>query len=208
MVLSLADAIRLVKDVTLILKAEETLVRADVDKVVVVGDLHGQFYDLLRIFELAGQPSEENMYMFNGDFVDRGSNSLEVIFTLFALKLQFPKAIFLNRGNHEAQALNLRYGFASEIRERYGMPGKELFDAFSEAFRWLPLAHVCLWFMVGFPALIHVCNSRIKVVGAPATNRFPWMLLGDQLDAKVLGSLYLCWDTILIMSLCLLVRMN
>eukprot|EP00442_Polarella_glacialis_P018610 CAMPEP_0115101384 /NCGR_PEP_ID=MMETSP0227-20121206/33196_1 /TAXON_ID=89957 /ORGANISM="Polarella glacialis, Strain CCMP 1383" /LENGTH=471 /DNA_ID=CAMNT_0002497117 /DNA_START=101 /DNA_END=1516 /DNA_ORIENTATION=- len=140
--LSVGAALRLVKDTTAVLRAEETLVRLDLDKVVVVGDLHGQFHDLLHIFELAGKPSPENPYLFNGDFVDRGSNSLEVIFTLFALKLRFPKAIHMNRGNHEAVLPNIRYGFADEIRARYGAAGKPLFEAFSEAFRWLPLAHV------------------------------------------------------------------
>lgn len=141
-VLSLADAMSLVKDVTAVLQGEGTLQRVDHDSVVVVGDLHGQFFDLLRIFQLAGRPCEETPYLFNGDFVDRGSNSLEVIFTLFALKLRFPSAVHLNRGNHEAAHLNLRYGFAAEIRDRYGADGEALFHLFSEAFRWLPLAHV------------------------------------------------------------------
>jgi len=91
---------------------------------------------------LAGRPSDANPYLFNGDFVDRGAHSIEVILTLFALKLRFPGAVRLNRGNHEAVDLNLRYGFAGELRDRYGPQGKRLFDACSEAFRWLPLAHV------------------------------------------------------------------
>lgn len=141
-VLGIEDAIRLVQDAMHVLRCEDTLRMVDVDSVVVVGDLHGQFYDLLRIFELAGPPGEGNPYLFNGDFVDRGSYSLEVMFTLLALKLRFPRAVLLNRGNHEAVHLNLRYGFAAEIRARYGADGQRLFEAFSEAFRWLPLAHV------------------------------------------------------------------
>jgi len=141
-VLSLPDALRLVEDACALLRKEATLSRADVDKVVVVGDLHGQFFDLLHIFELAGLPSEDNPYLFNGDFVDRGPYSLEVIFTLFALKLRFPDAVFMNRGNHESVTANLRYGFAEQIWNRYGADGEQLFHAFSEAFRWLPLAHV------------------------------------------------------------------
>jgi len=142
MVMSLADALRLVQDATAILRDEDTLCRVDFDKVVVVGDLHGQYHDLLRIFELAGMPGDDNPYLFNGDFVDRGSNSLEVILALLALKLRFPKAVRLNRGNHEAVKLNLLYGFAQELYNRYGPEGERLFNAFSEAFRWLPLAHV------------------------------------------------------------------
>mmetsp|Transcript_60911 Transcript_60911/g.170332 ORF Transcript_60911/g.170332 Transcript_60911/m.170332 type:complete len:625 (+) Transcript_60911:78-1952(+) len=141
-VLSLEDAIRLVERVTVLFKSEETLNRLHFETVVVVGDIHGQFFDLLRVFELEGMPSASNPYLFNGDFVDRGLHSLEVIFTLFALKIRFPDAVRMNRGNHESADLNLRYGFAAEIRDRYGPAGKRLFDAFSEAFRWLPLAHV------------------------------------------------------------------
>lgn len=141
-VLSADDVMQLVQDVTVLLRAEKTLSRMEVDKVVVVGDIHGQFYDLLQIFSIAGWPSEENPYLFNGDFVDRGQHSLEVILTLFAFKLRFPNAVRMNRGNHEAVDLNLRYGFAAEIRDRYGAQGKEVFDTFSEAFRWLPLVHV------------------------------------------------------------------
>jgi len=141
-VLSLSDAMSLVQDVTALLQDEDTLCHCHFDHVTVVGDLHGQYFDMLQIFELAGLPSDENPYMFNGDFVDRGQHSLEVILTLFALKLRHPSSVRMNRGNHEAADLNLRYGFAAEIRDRYGHDGEHLFNAFSEAFRWLPLAHV------------------------------------------------------------------
>mmetsp|Transcript_51024 Transcript_51024/g.114854 ORF Transcript_51024/g.114854 Transcript_51024/m.114854 type:complete len:623 (-) Transcript_51024:68-1936(-) len=141
-VLSMSDAMRLVQDVTALLQEEDTLCRCQFDQITVVGDLHGQFFDMLQIFDLAGMPSDDNPYMFNGDFVDRGQHSLEVILTLFALKLRYPSSVRMNRGNHEAADLNLRYGFAAEIRERYGHDGEQLFHSFSEAFRWLPLAHV------------------------------------------------------------------
>lgn len=141
-ILSIDDALRLVHDVAELLRAEETLQQVQLQQVVVVGDLHGQFFDLLRIFDRTGKVSESNPYLFNGDFVDRGAFSLETILLLFALKLRFPRAVLMNRGNHEAADLNLRYGFAAEIRERYGAAGKRLFDAFAESFRWLPLAHV------------------------------------------------------------------
>ncbi|CAJ1327439.1 unnamed protein product [Effrenium voratum] len=141
-VFSLEEAIRLVEDAKRVFQGEETLQRVQLDQVVIVGDLHGQFFDLLRVFEALGLPSEARPFLFNGDFVDRGDHSLEVIFTLLALKLRFPRQVMLNRGNHEAADLNLRYGFAQEIRDRYGVQGRRLFEAFAEAFRWLPLAHV------------------------------------------------------------------
>ncbi|XP_019426309.1 PREDICTED: serine/threonine-protein phosphatase 5-like isoform X2 [Lupinus angustifolius] len=105
----------------------------------VCGDVHGQFYDLLNIFELNGLPSEENPYLFNGDFVDRGSFSLEVILTLFAFKCMSPSAIYLARGNHESKSMNKIYGFEGEVRSKLSDSFVELF---AEVFCSLPLAHV------------------------------------------------------------------
>ncbi|GJV58053.1 serine/threonine-protein phosphatase 5 isoform X1, partial [Tanacetum coccineum] len=105
----------------------------------VCGDVHGQFFDLLNIFELNGLPSEENPYLFNGDFVDRGSFSVEVILTLFAFKCMSPSAIHLARGNHESKSMNKIYGFEGEVRSKLSDKFVELF---AEVFCHLPLAHV------------------------------------------------------------------
>ncbi|XP_065851928.1 serine/threonine-protein phosphatase 5 isoform X1 [Euphorbia lathyris] len=105
----------------------------------VCGDVHGQFYDLMNIFELNGLPSEENPYLFNGDFVDRGSFSVEVILTLFAFKCMCPSAIYLSRGNHESKSMNKIYGFEGEVRSKLNETFVELF---AEVFCCLPLAHV------------------------------------------------------------------
>ncbi|KAL3502844.1 hypothetical protein ACH5RR_037293 [Cinchona calisaya] len=105
----------------------------------VCGDVHGQFYDLLNIFELNGLPSEDNPYLFNGDFVDRGSFSVEVILTLFAFKCMSPTAMYLARGNHESKSMNKIYGFEGEVRSKLS----EMFvELFAEVFCCLPLAHV------------------------------------------------------------------
>jgi len=120
-----------------------TLVDINVDEghhFTVCGDTHGQFYDLCNIFELGGLPSESNPYLFNGDFVDRGSWSLEVILTLFALKLLYPKHMHLARGNHESKSMNSTYGFEGEVKAKYS---ESIFDLFSAVFCLLPLAH-CL----------------------------------------------------------------
>ncbi|KAF5949492.1 hypothetical protein HYC85_011485 [Camellia sinensis] len=105
----------------------------------VCGDVHGQYYDLLNIFELNGLPSEDNPYLFNGDFVDRGSFSLEVILTLFAFKCMSPSAIYLSRGNHESKSMNKIYGFEGEVRSKLS---DTFVEAFAEVFCCLPLAHV------------------------------------------------------------------
>ena len=80
------------------------------EHITVCGDIHGQFYDLINIFKLGGFPSPTNHYLFDGDFVDRGSFSVEVIVTLIALNLLYPDSFHLNRGNHEALQMNMLYG--------------------------------------------------------------------------------------------------
>lgn len=83
-------------------------------ELTVCGDTHGQYYDLLNIFKINGNPSDTNPYLFNGDFVDRGSFSAEVMITLLAWKACNPKAMHLTRGNHETKNMNKLYGFEGE----------------------------------------------------------------------------------------------
>jgi len=100
-----------------ILSKEKTLMRFDYPddiELTVCGDTHGQYYDLLNIFKINGNPSDTNPYLFNGDFVDRGSFSAEVMITLLAWKVCNPKAMHLTRGNHETKNMNKLYGFEGE----------------------------------------------------------------------------------------------
>ena len=106
----------------------------------VVGDIHGQFYDLLHIFEINGYPSENNLYLFNGDFVDRGIFGLECIVTLIGFKILYPEYVFLARGNHEDKKINGRYGFKNEVIDKY--KDEKIFDCFSEFYKFLPLGHI------------------------------------------------------------------
>eukprot|EP01147_Barroeca_monosierra_P000596 gene595-3910_t len=108
-------------------------------KITVCGDVHGQFYDVLNIFEINGIPSETNPYLFNGDFVDRGSFSVEVILTFFGFRLLYPNHFFLSRGNHETINMNQLYGFFGEVKAKYT---EEFSDLFTHVFNWLPLGHV------------------------------------------------------------------
>jgi serine/threonine-protein phosphatase 5 len=104
----------------------------------VCGDVHGQYYDLLNIWKINGNPAEDNPYVFNGDFVDRGSFSIEVILILFAWKLFCPTAVNLSRGNHETRNMNKLYGFEGEVTKKYD---EDLYNLFCEAFCLLPLCH-------------------------------------------------------------------
>jgi serine/threonine-protein phosphatase 5 len=108
-------------------------------QIVVCGDTHGQFFDLARIFELNGLPSAKNPYLFNGDFVDRGSWSVEVITTLLAYMVYDPRCMHLVRGNHESRNMNKIYGFEGEVRHKYS---EYVFELFEELFQALPLGYL------------------------------------------------------------------
>ena len=133
----------LLKAKKLLAKQEEALVDISIPEgknITVVGDIHGQFYDLLHIFEINGYPSENNYYLFNGDFVDRSLFGIECIVTLIGFKLLYPDYFFLARGNHEDKSINIRYGFRIEIMNKY--EDERILDCFDEFYKFLPLAHV------------------------------------------------------------------
>ena len=108
-------------------------------RLTVCGDTHGQFYDVLHIFDLNGLPTEWNPYLFNGDFVDRGSFSVEVILTFLLFKMSNPQCIHLHRGNHETKNMNKIYGFEGEVKAKYD---DKIFELFLEVFSHMPLASV------------------------------------------------------------------
>lgn len=130
---------KLLRKVYPLFKETKNIVSMDVPvqgKVTIVGDTHGQLSDLLYILDNSGMPSDKNRYVFNGDFVDRGPNGVEVACILFALYVSCPNNVILLRGNHEDGPVTRVYGFQEEVTSKYD---DLVFGMFAEVFRYLPL---------------------------------------------------------------------
>ncbi|KAL3318635.1 Serine/threonine-protein phosphatase 4 catalytic subunit [Cichlidogyrus casuarinus] len=129
---------------TLCAKAREILIEESnvqfVDApVIVCGDIHGQFYDLMELFKVGGDLPDKN-YLFLGDFVDRGYYSVETFLLLLALKVRYPDRMTLIRGNHESRQITHVYGFYEECLRKYGSP--QVWRYCTEIFDYLSLSAV------------------------------------------------------------------
>ena len=132
------DLICLFQKASDVLFQEGTLLTLDAP-ITVCGDVHGQFYDVLKLFSIGGDPADVN-YLFLGDYVDRGYYSIETFALLLAYKVKYPTRFFMLRGNHECRQVNKMYGFYEEIISRFGHPGP--YKLCNEIFDLLPICAV------------------------------------------------------------------
>lgn len=130
-----ADILFVVNQVYPIIKSEPNLLKLQ-PPMYICGDIHGQYADMLQLLKL-GQLPPNSKYLFLGDFVDRGDNSIEVVMLLFCLKIIYPKHIYMIRGNHECKSVNRLYGFYDECKNRYNI---QIWEKINACLMNLPVA--------------------------------------------------------------------
>ena len=135
--LTLDEVTTLIDAATTIIANQPSLLELEAP-IQICGDVHGQYHDLLRLFEHCSYPPDAN-YLFLGDYVDRGKNGLETICMLLAYKIKYPENFFLLRGNHECASINRIYGFYDECKRRFNI---KLWKKFQDVFNVLPFAAV------------------------------------------------------------------
>ncbi|CAO0801835.1 unnamed protein product [Mucor circinelloides] len=130
-----SEIVAICKAVLDVFMSQPTLIELN-PPVKVMGDIHGQYHDLIRLFEMGGFPPDSN-YLLLGDYVDRGKQSLETILLLFCYKIKYPENFFLLRGNHECANVTRVYGFYDECKRRTNV---KVWKTFVDVFNSLPIA--------------------------------------------------------------------
>ena len=128
----------LLKQAREVLMEESNVVQVP-SPVTIVGDIHGQFYDMMEMFKVTGQPPHANL-LFLGDYVDRGNDSIECFCYILALKVRYRKRITILRGNHESCDINKIYGFYDECFKKYN--NERVWKLFTGVFQCLPLSAI------------------------------------------------------------------
>lgn len=129
----------IIKTATQILKGEPNLLKVK-EPVIIIGDIHGQYFDMIHMFEKVVDPRglPGTNLLFLGDYVDRGIFSIEVMIHLFCLKITYPQNVIMLRGNHESRAMTEHFTFREEVLQKFHE--EEIYELFLDSFEAMPLA--------------------------------------------------------------------
>ncbi|TPP41279.1 Calcineurin-like phosphoesterase family protein [Leishmania donovani] len=181
-----ADALTIITQCALIWKDEPNVLRLD-GPVVIAGDIHGQFFDLLNLLSIGGDPSQQK-YIFLGDYVDRGCFGMEVILLLMCYKICYPETMIMLRGNHESRHLTTYFNFKREVLYKYSIA---VYNAIMSAFDCLPLACILNDRFLCVHGGLSPELKRISDIGAihrfrepPSSGPMCDLLWADPLDEK------------------------